>query len=135
MKVMKNRQLILLIGLEILIFLLLIAVFWMNEIVDLPHKLLGAPPTPFNWRENVIETALMLILGTGLIIATKLVYNKFRLLGKFIIICAACKRVKVGDKWIPVDVFINSQTDTDFSHGLCEECTKKLYGEILLNEL
>ncbi|MDD3051309.1 MAG: hypothetical protein PHR06_09205 [Candidatus Cloacimonetes bacterium] len=103
----------------------------MNEIIDLPHIFLGAPSTPFNWQENVIETVLMLILGTCLVIATKLVYDRFRLLGKFLVICAACKRVKVGDKWIPIDVFINSKTDTDFSHGLCEECMKKLYGEIL----
>ena len=30
--------------------------------------------------------------------------------------------------WIPVETYIQDRTDAEFSHGLCPECLKKLYG-------
>jgi len=44
-------------------FVLLCILVWLNELVDLPHLLLGAPPTPVNWREAVIEMVLIAIVG------------------------------------------------------------------------
>ncbi len=36
---------------------------WFNEILDLPHILLGAPSTPLNWRESLIEMVMVAIVG------------------------------------------------------------------------
>ena len=47
-------------GVTFLVFLLL---DWGNEVFDLPHLLLGAPSTPINWRESLIETIFLIILG------------------------------------------------------------------------
>jgi PAS domain S-box-containing protein len=44
-------------------FVLLYILVWLNEILDLPHLLLGAPHTPINWREAIIETVLIAIFG------------------------------------------------------------------------
>jgi PAS domain S-box-containing protein len=38
-------------------------VVWLNEILDAPHLLLGAPPTPINWQESIIETAVITIIS------------------------------------------------------------------------
>ena len=35
----------------------------LDEILDLPHLLLGAPPTPINWKEIVAELPLIVILA------------------------------------------------------------------------
>jgi diguanylate cyclase (GGDEF)-like protein/PAS domain S-box-containing protein len=42
---------------------LLCILVWLNEVLDLPHLLLGAPQTPTNWREALIETALIASVG------------------------------------------------------------------------
>ena len=44
-------------------FVLLCIFAWLNEIADLPCLLLGAPRTPINWRESLIETVLIAIVG------------------------------------------------------------------------
>ena len=44
-------------------FILLCIFVWLNEILDLPHLLLGAPPTPINWREALSETVLIATVG------------------------------------------------------------------------
>lgn len=43
-------------------------------------------------------------------------------------ICAACKRIR-DDKgmWNHVETYLRERTGTEFSHGLCPECVKRLY--------
>ena len=47
------------------IFFLLILLAWMNEVLDLPHYLMGAPKTPINWRESLLETTLLLLVASA----------------------------------------------------------------------
>jgi len=44
-------------------FVLLCILVWLNEVLDIPHLLLGAPRTPINWQEAIIETVLVLTVG------------------------------------------------------------------------
>ena len=44
-------------------FVLLAILVWLDEILDLPHLLLGGPPTPVNWGEAIMETILLAIVG------------------------------------------------------------------------
>ena len=46
-------------------FILLAIISFLNEILDIPHFLIGAPETPANWDEVIIETAI--IVGVGII--------------------------------------------------------------------
>ena len=45
-------------------------------------------------------------------------------------ICSACKKVR-DDKgyWEQVDIYLNTYTELQFSHGLCPECIKEYYPE------
>jgi len=54
-------------------FALLCILVWLNEMADLPHLLLGAPPTPPNWREAISE--MILIAGVGLITVLGLIHD------------------------------------------------------------
>ncbi len=43
-------------------------------------------------------------------------------------ICSSCKKVRDDQGyWNQIEVYIREHSDTEFSHGLCPECTKKLY--------
>ncbi|MBU2547282.1 MAG: PAS domain-containing protein [Proteobacteria bacterium] len=44
-------------------FGLLLLLAWLNEVLDLPQVLLSAPSTPINWRESLIESVVILIVG------------------------------------------------------------------------
>lgn len=55
-----------------------------------------------------------------------------RQLKEFLILCAACKRVKnKNDQWYDLDEYIRAHTDTKFSHSICPECTEELYPEYI----
>ena len=45
-------------------------------------------------------------------------------------ICMYCKQVR-DDKgaWESLEVYVQGHTDTNFSHGICDPCTKKMYPE------
>ena len=48
----------------------------------------------------------------------------------FLPICSSCKKIR-GDKgyWEQIDVYIQKHSDTLFSHGICPECSERLYGK------
>ena len=47
-------------------------------------------------------------------------------------ICASCKKIR-DDKgyWTQIEEYIRDHSGTEFSHGICPECMKKLYGDIM----
>ena len=46
-------------------------------------------------------------------------------------ICSYCKKIR-DDKgaWNQIEEYIQKHSDIDFSHGICQECAKKLYPDI-----
>ena len=51
-------------------------------------------------------------------------------LGSFLPICANCKKIREDDNsWTPIEAYICDHSETEFSHGICPECAKKLYPE------
>ena len=49
-------------------------------------------------------------------------------------ICGKCKKIR-NDKglWQQIEVYIHEHSGADFSHGLCPECAKELYGDLMKN--
>ncbi|TRZ99123.1 MAG: HAMP domain-containing protein [Deltaproteobacteria bacterium] len=54
--------------------------------------------------------------------------NKVRTLSSLLPICASCKKIR-DDKgsWCNIETYILDHTGTKFSHGICPDCSKKLY--------
>ncbi len=50
-------------------------------------------------------------------------------------ICSGCKKIR-NDKgyWQQVEGYIKEHTEADFSHGICDDCAKKLYPESFLGD-
>jgi CheY-like chemotaxis protein len=46
-------------------------------------------------------------------------------------ICASCKKIR-DEKggWHPIEEYIASHSEADFSHGICPDCAQRLYPEI-----
>lgn len=51
-------------------------------------------------------------------------------------ICCECKKIR-DDKghWDHIECYISSRTDAEFSHGICPDCSKKLYHHIVNEKL
>lgn len=58
--------------------------------------------------------------------------KQVKTLSGFLPICAACKKIR-DDKgyWNQIEEYIRTRSDVQFSHGICPDCAKKLYGDLL----
>jgi two-component system, response regulator PdtaR len=46
-------------------------------------------------------------------------------------ICASCKKIRdENDHWQPIEAYIHAHSEADFSHGICPQCSRKLYPEL-----
>jgi phosphoenolpyruvate-protein phosphotransferase (PTS system enzyme I) len=69
MKNMKSSDWMLIIG-EAGLFFIVTIVIWLDEFVDLPSRLLGAPPTPYRPQEYILETVSILVVAIVVIAIT-----------------------------------------------------------------
>ncbi|MBU2549187.1 MAG: PAS domain S-box protein [Proteobacteria bacterium] len=66
-------------------------------------------------------------LRTALAEAERLLREN-RILRGLLPICSSCKRIRDEDgKWWPVEEYIASRTEADFTHTICPECRTRLY--------
>jgi PAS domain S-box-containing protein len=67
-----------------------------------------------------------------LILELRATLKKVKLLSGLIPVCASCKRIR-NDKgyWEQIEAYIRDHSEADFSHAICPECAKRLYGEMV----
>jgi len=120
---------------EIFGFGIIIGEIWLNEIFDLPYRffgtMFGVEKSPVNFMESALETTFMLLLFIIIIFFTQRCLERIKLLEGFLQVCTFCKKIRVGNQWIPIDTYIQAHSETTFSHGLCPECMEKHYGEAI----
>jgi K+-sensing histidine kinase KdpD len=58
--------------------------------------------------------------------------DQIKILSGLIPICASCKKIR-DDKgyWNQLETYIQEHTEAKFSHGICPECMKKLYPDLV----
>lgn len=61
--------------------------------------------------------------------------KEIKILKGILPICTNCRRIR-DDKgnWGSLEAYVHTYTDTDFSHGVCPECAKKLYPDWALKK-
>lgn len=102
-----------------------------NEVLDIPHYLLGDMSTSFQQRtgEVLIEVIILCIIITiEFVLITKL-YRRIKILEGFLSICASCKKVRHENNWEHIEKYISDHSLAQFSHSICPDCGKKLYPE------
>jgi hypothetical protein len=65
--------------------------------------------------------------------------NTIKILEEFLPMCCSCKRIRRADanpaeneSWQTIEGYITENTDSQISHSICPECTKKLYPQLVL---
>lgn len=61
---------------------------------------------------------------------------RVKLLSGMLPICFSCKKIR-DDKgyWTQIEVYIRDHSETEFSHGICPDCFKKLYPDEPLEDI
>jgi hypothetical protein len=83
---------------------------------------------------EIAALIVSIILVFGVIYTLKLIkelteaLNSIKILKGFLPICASCKKIR-DDKgsWVQMEKYITQHSEAIFSHGVCDECAKKLY--------
>lgn len=119
---------------EIIGFLSVILILWLDELLDLPHWLFGALATPINYFESIFESIVILLLALITIFLTHSILKRLRLLEGLLPVCSFCKSIRHKDQWTPIEQYINQHSAVDFSHSICPECTKEHYPDIDIHE-
>jgi len=62
----------------------------------------------------------------------KQIISEIKVLSALLPICSSCKKVR-DDKgyWNQIESYICTHTDSEFTHGICPDCAKELYGDYL----
>jgi hypothetical protein len=121
---------------EAVAFLAIIAFIWLDELIDLPRLVSGAEATPVNWREAMLESAAVAVVGAVILHFTGRMFARMRYLEGILPVCASCKKIRdKNNTWQEIEVYIRDRTDADFSHSICPECAARLYPDLDLGEL
>lgn len=110
-------------------FGLILATVWLDEVIDLPHRLLDAPATPVNYLESIFESIVIIVLALVVLSINRWALGQIRTLEGMLAVCSQCKKIRAGDQWVTIESYVAGHSEATFSHSLCPECARELYGE------
>ncbi len=80
------------------------------------HLLITTAPV----RHDGTEMALLMIEDI----------SELMTLASLVPMCASCKKVRPDEhSWQPIEDYFKEHLDLDFSHGICPDCARRLYGQ------
>jgi hypothetical protein len=115
-------------GLQLAGFSVLVIIIWLDELVDLPFRFLGAPMAPPSWQEALLESGIVIVLAALTLAATRRAMRRVVYLESFVVLCAWCRRVRLDDKWMSVEAYL-AVHQAETSHGVCEDCGRRVLAE------
>jgi hypothetical protein len=60
---------------------------------------------------------------------TKSLKREVKVLEGLLPICVSCKKIRDdNEEWQPLEKYISEHSEATFTHGVCKDCAKKLYG-------
>lgn len=129
---MRSRHFHLIVLFQAVILLIFLLLTITNEVLDLPHFMLGDKATTWNQRigEISFELIIFMVAITFEIVLSRRLIRRIKILEGFLPICANCKRIRNQNHWEQIENYISRHSLARFSHSLCPECLKKLYPDL-----
>jgi hypothetical protein len=115
---------------EVIGFLMIIALSWINELTNLP-RLVGGVHYVSNWRESALESLIVSLAAIPVMILTKRLVSRLYHLEGFLRVCAWCKKLAHNGEWIPLEEFFERKFETETSHGMCPACLAEEKAKIM----
>jgi hypothetical protein len=133
---MRNRQIRNIFIWQGVILLVLLALTFTNEMLDLPHFMLHDQATTWGQRSGEVSIELIIFcaaIGLEVFLFARLA-RRIKILEGFLHICSNCKKIHYEDRWQQMEAYISEHSLAQFSHTLCPDCIKKLYPELFSSE-
>jgi hypothetical protein len=118
--------------LQILGFIGLLAITWVDIEILLPHLSPGYSQSSINLMSSALESVWIGLLSWYVLFIQSRSLKRIKILEGMLSICSFCKRIRTKGNWVPVEVYVQEHSEADFSHGLCHECGMKHYGDLYL---
>ncbi len=122
---MRPKTMSRIVFLEMVGFVAVMAVIWLDELADLPYYLNIAPQMSPRVPEAILESALVMLVGTSVIVSTVWLLRRIERLESYIVMCAWCRRVRVDGCWITFEEYLCEKDNLETSHGLCKACAEE----------
>lgn len=108
-------------------FALIGLLIWVNELLDVPHRVLGAPPlgSRLRWEEALLESGVVILVGILIVRLSVRAAARVAYLESLLLLCGWCRRVRTENGWISVERYLGEQ-GVEASHGICAECAAKM---------
>lgn len=114
---------------EIVGFLAMIGLSWANELFGLPSLIFGGGHR-VNWPESLLETLIIALVAIPMLVLTRRLVLRLHYLEEFMRVCAWCRKLSVGNEWIPLEEFFERKFDTPTSHAMCPTCLVEQRGKL-----
>ena len=118
----SSRSIVGVVALEAVAILGLLGLIWANEYLDLPHLLFDEPVTVPRLSELVLEGAVVLAFGAGMIATSVVMVRRVAYLESLLTLCASCQRISVGGEWISLEQLVANRDHLATTHGICGDC-------------
>ena len=107
-------------------FLLLTALCWVVELLQVPHFIFGEA-AQFNWARVLFRTVVVLGIWAWFHFSTKRLLARLHRLEEFLLVCSWCRKLGYKGDWLIMEDFFGSKYDAKTSHGICPECSNEQF--------
>lgn len=107
-------------------FGLILFLSWANKMVDLPSLFVGGAAHASKWRDSAMETVLILLIWAFVHSLTRRLVARLHYLEGMLRVCAWCRKVGHGDRWVQLEQYFAEDFQIGTTHGVCSDCLKKL---------
>ncbi len=104
--------------------ILLLSIF--NNLLDLSRLLVGGEGSVSRWRYGMLETVVILLIWAFVFSITRRLVRTIHHLKGMLRVCAWCRKIGHGDRWISLEAYFAEDFNIGTTHGICPECRKKL---------
>ncbi len=109
-------------------FVAIIALSWLDELIGVPALLFGGAPHHPEFRESAMESVVVILVAIPILLLSRRLLSRLFYLEKFLKVCAWCKRVDAGGRWLPMERYFEAGFDQKTTHGMCPDCYAKMAG-------
>ncbi len=105
--------------------------YWEYAIITVVRDQAGRPMNYMAVKEDITLRKALEEEREAIIAELQQALENIRTLKGLIPVCAGCKRIRNDSGyWQQVDEYLRQNTDSEISHGLCEECARRLYPDL-----
>ena len=96
-----------------------------NHFLDLSNLFAGSSLQTSRWTDGVLETVIILLVWAFAFSVTRRLLLRLRYLEGMLRVCAWCRKIGQGEKWMRLEDYFSEGFDIRSTHGICPDCLKK----------